>query len=83
MSQLKMAIAGYIFTIMNMPLLNADTSFQCNSQSKPLFFYSLFFILGHLLGGRVKVTDGIFAGYIYNYEHVITQYLLSTMENLT
>ncbi len=39
-----------------------------------------FFILGHISGGRVTVTDGIFAGYIYNYEHVITQRLISEMK---
>jgi hypothetical protein len=38
--------------------------------------YSLFFIMGHVLGGRVTVTDGD-----YNYDHIITQQYISAMES--
>jgi hypothetical protein len=35
--------------------------------------FSLFFILGHILGGHVTVTDGDCRLYFYNYEHITTQ----------
>jgi hypothetical protein len=43
---------------------------------------TLLFIMGHVLGGRVTVTDGECRLFIYyNYEHVITQQYLSAMES--
>ncbi len=43
--------------------------------------YSLFFIKGQILGGRVTVTDVECRLYIHNYEHVITQQCVSAMES--
>jgi hypothetical protein len=42
---------------------------------------TLFFIFGHVSGGRVTVTDAECRIYIYNYEHLITQQLISAMES--
>jgi hypothetical protein len=63
-----------------MPYSNLETGPYRSCYLYVHLLYSLIFIMGHILGGRVPVTDGDYRFY-YNYEHVITQQYISDMDS--